>query len=111
MGDYGFAARTAARSFSLFRRMLLVMAFLSLASSAKESLKLKFLAINSKNQLISNAKSDIIKKKILLCACEPIESDSPSDFGRLILFYDAVNRRKDFYVFRKHGAHSHHEAP
>ena len=69
MGDYGFAARTAARSFSLFRRMLLVMAFLSLASSAKESLKLKFLAINSKNQLISNAKSDIIKKKY---CCVPV---------------------------------------
>ena len=30
-----------------------------------------------------------------MCACEPIESDSPSDFGRLILFYDAETRRKE----------------
>lgn len=30
-----------------------------------------------------------------MCACEPIESDFHSDFGRLILFYDVETRRKE----------------
>ena len=67
MGDYGIAARIAERSFSLFRRMLLVMAFLSPANNAKGFLKLKFLAINGKKVLISWQKSDIIKENIVVC--------------------------------------------
>ena len=75
MGNYGIAVHTAARSFSLFRRMLLVMAFLSPANNAKGFLKLKFLAISGKKVLISQEKSGKIKEKYLLCACVPIKSD------------------------------------
>ena len=53
MGNYGIAVHTAARSFFLFRRMLLVMAFLSPANNAKGFLRLKFLAISGKKVLIS----------------------------------------------------------
>ena len=67
MGNYGIAVHTAARSFSLFRRMLLVMAFLSPANNAKGFLKLKFLAISGKRVLISWEKSGKIKKNIVVC--------------------------------------------
>ena len=69
MGDYGIAARIAARSFSLFLPMLLVMAFLSPANNAKGFLKLKFLAISGKKVLISWGKSDTIKEKY---CCVPV---------------------------------------
>ena len=69
MGNYGIAVHTAARSFSLFRRMLLVMAFLSPANNAKGFLKLKFLAISGKKVLISWGKSDTIKEKY---CCVPV---------------------------------------
>ena len=69
MGDYGIAARIAARSFSLFRRMLLVMAFLSPANNAKGFLRLKFLAISGKKVLISQEKSGKIKEKY---CCVPV---------------------------------------
>ena len=69
MGNYGIAVRIAARSFSLFRRMLLVMAFLSPANNAKGFLKLKFLAISGKKVLIYWEKSGKIKKNIVVCLC------------------------------------------
>ena len=86
MGNYGIAVHTAERSFSLFRRMLLVMAFLSLANNAKGFLKLKFLAISGKKVLISGRKSDIIKEKyccVPVCLSNRIFSGS----GRHIFIY------------------------
>ena len=69
MGGCGIAVRIAERNFSLFRRMLLVMAFLSPANNAKGFLKLKFLAISGKKVLISWGKSDTIKEKY---CCVPV---------------------------------------
>ena len=69
MGDYGIAVHTAARSFFLFRRMLLVMAFLSPANSVKGFLKLEFLAKKHKNSCVLCGKVIQLKKNIVVCLC------------------------------------------
>ena len=95
MGNYGIAVHTAARSFSLFRRMLLVMAFLSPANNAKGFLKLKFLAISGKKVLISWGKSDTIKEKY---CCVPVSLSNRISLPILVgsfYFMTRKNRSKD----------------